>query len=251
MSVRFLGGMAAPANQMDGQVPQDSAAGAEFLAAIGALGRVRIEGIKAPQKQEGLKRGQWQWQYFEIKGMSLGAPPVAYLVVMESPNDSFRVMLPDGRVAMQMYTDLNPTKRSGMDRGTCALGYTPDGRSFRLTHEFGSLDCCIGKEPKKVLNFSTGEPSLELDPPPNPWMLPFLVFTACLGACCLTCMVRHDIPAFKSGTHCGTAYWGGCREGKNNRTVWTVESDDPKVASEIILAIAHRIQRMEYTRDTA
>ena len=117
--------------------------------------------------------------------MSLGAPPVAYLVVMESPNDSFRVMLPDGRVAMQMYTDLNPTKRWGgpLDRGSCALGYPPDGRSFRLTHEFGSLDCCIGKEPKKVLNFSTGEPSLELDPPPNPWMLPFLVFTACLGAC--------------------------------------------------------------------
>ena len=235
---------------MDGQVPQDPAAGAEFLAAIGALGRVRIEGIKAPQKQEGLPRGKWQWQYFEIKGMSVGAPPVAYLVVMEVPNDSFRVMLPDGRVAMQMYTDLNPTKRWGgpMDRGTCALGYTPDGRSFRLTHEFGSFDCFIGKDTKKVLNFSTGEPSLELDPPSNPWMMPFLIATGCFGTCCVPCMVRHDIPAFKNGTHVGTAYWLGCRENKNNRTVYTVEADDPKVVCEIILRIAHRIQKAEYTR---
>ena len=77
-----------------GQVPQDPAAGAEFLAALARVdGRVTFHNIPAPQKQEGLKKDDRPWQYYEIKGGSGVGAPLAVLVVAEVPHETVTVML--------------------------------------------------------------------------------------------------------------------------------------------------------------
>ena len=227
-----------------GQVPQDPAAGAEFLATLARVdGRVTFHNIPAPQKQEGLKKDDRPWQYYEIKGGSEVGAPLAVLVVAEVPHETVTVMLPDGRVVMQLW------KTSGYYGPN--VGLAADGRDVQFGTNLGKGLSALTF--KHVLSYCN-KPFLEIPgPKESPWVWLFMILTCCLKACCVNCIwppPKFSV-VFKGTAEVGRIVGAGKGMGPSADYLAQAQAQDPAVLSGMILMMSQRIWGSNFNRCTA
>ena len=221
-----------------GMVPQDPAAGAELLSVLSRVGgRVTFVNIQPPQKQEGLKRFDRQWKYYEVKGNG-GGQAIAILVVAENPQETVTVMLPDGRVAMQLWNQRNrffaPTE-----------GLTADGQQVRNEFIHGLSAMCTGKVDHFLIRGT--EPFLEIPGHKmSPFVWPFVIGTFCLGACCVHCLFPYPkvSKVLKAGAEVGTITFDAKRS-------FEAVAQDPEVLAGLILMMGLKLYNRDFPQATA
>lgn len=92
----------------------------------------------------------------------------------------------------------------------------PGGKNFILSGRTSSLGLCKGQLSSDIILKEGAECVVRLESPCRPWVLPFMLCTACLGACCVNCMACEPTYLVKlSGTTCGEVHrapdsCGGC-----------------------------------------
>ena len=119
---------------------------------------------------------------------------IAVIKVGSSNDQPVTIVLPDGTIAVKLQPVANP--RGGWvakvlkgDAGA-ALGETTAHQGLGCTDFTWDLRTTGGKR----------EVVLSLPPPSRPWVLPFVIGTACLGVCCIACMMSGPSFYIKKGS---------------------------------------------------
>ncbi len=231
----------------------DAQAGAELLATLARVAQqgVRLTYVPKPPKQENLPRGCYQWQHLRIEAMQTGEH-IGTMLLIHAPPSTVSIVLPDGRMAahLRVARDDKPWEEF--------VGNAPDGRQLtcRRAHAFASIF-----SGKQAMTYTTndGNGTLTIDSPSRPWVCPFLIFTACLGAFCMCCMDSElTWNIHKSGVvekdasrqpPCGALY--SRAPGCLGKKVYWINAQDPSIIADTILTLGKCLWEGNYINEGA
>jgi len=165
------------------------------------------------------------------------------------------IELPDGSVAVTLRSN------DGLSASMFASGYALSGSAGNdfgevETRTTAGLDCSCGTAGIELL--VGGRPVLSFHEPPQPWVLPFVILTCCLGAACINCMPCMSGPSYdvlkghdhvgvvtKRGGCGGFLRAGGCG-GWIPQSTQSVKSNDPAVLRASLNMLAVHCYRCQF-----
>lgn len=181
----------APGDVITVQIPQMPAAAPDTLAALPAV--PSDASLDDRLKAAG---GSFTLTRDVVKGSTLtseNGDVIAVIKVGSNDRQPVTIVLPDGTIAVKLQPVANP--RGGWN----AMVLKGDaGAALGVTTAHQGLGCGGGAWELRTTG-GKGEVVLSLLPPSRPWVFPFLIGTACLGVCCIPCMMSGPSFYIKKG----------------------------------------------------
>ena len=182
----------APGDVITVQIPQMPAAAPDTLAALPAV--PSDASLDDRLKAAG---GSFTLTSDKVKGSTLtseNGDVIAVIKVGSNDRQPVTIVLPDGTIAVKLQPVANPI---GCWNAMVLKGDA--GAALGVTTAHQGFGCWGGGAWELRTTGGKREVVLSLPPPSRPWVLPFIIGTACLGVCCITCMMSGPSYYIKKG----------------------------------------------------